>query len=62
MHGATSVDSGVGTHVLGVEGISRKVVNPITEIVVTGHAKASILAADGVADVKCHYISIAMFR
>ena len=52
-YGATCVDFGVVTHMHGGEGL---------EIVVTHCGEASLLAVEGVADVKCYTTSIAMFR
>ena len=54
MNSATCVDF--------VVGLSCKVINPITELVVTRHDEASLFAFKGVADVKLRAASIKMVR
>ena len=61
-HVATCLYSGVVTHVRGGEGLVSKVGNLITELVVTSCDEASLLAVEGMADVKCRTAFIAMFR
>ena len=46
---------------VGVKALLRKVGDPITELVVTRH-EASLLTVEGMADVKCHAISIEILR
>ena len=46
----------------GGEGLVSKVGNLITELVVTSCDEASLLAVEGMADVKCRTAFIAMFR
>ena len=62
MHGLACEYLGVVTHVHGGEGLSCKVGDPITEIVVKRHGEAYLLAVMGVADVKCSTTYIVMFR
>ena len=45
----------------GGEGLARKVGDPITELVVT-RREASLLAVEGMEDLKCHTASIEIFR
>ena len=61
-HSATCVDFGVVTHVRGGEGLACKVGDTITELVVTRHDKASLLAVKDVSDIKCCVTSIAMVQ
>ena len=61
-HGTTCVYSGVVTHIRASEGIARKVGDSITELVVTRHDEASLLAVEVVTDVKCYAKSIVMLR
>ena len=49
-------------HVLGGEGIDRKVGDPITEFVVTHCDEISLFAVKGVADGKFRTTSIAMIQ
>ena len=62
MYCTTSVYFGAVMHVCGGEGLACKVGNPTTELVVTCRYEASIFAVEGVVDVKCCAISIAMVR
>ena len=61
-HGATCVGFCVVTHMCGVEGLARKVGDPIMELVVTCRYEASLLEFQGEADVECHATSITMFQ
>ena len=47
---------------MGVKALLRKVGHPIMELVVTRRDEASLIAVEGVADVKCHEKSITMSR
>ena len=58
----TCIYLGVVTNVCGGEGLSRKVGDPVTEIVVTCCDDAPLLEVEGVADVKCRAKSISMFQ
>ena len=61
-HGTTCVYFGDVTHVHGGEGLSLKVCDPITELIVTRHDDASLLALKGVVDVKYLTTSITMVQ
>ena len=62
MYGATRVDFGVVRHVCGGEGLACKFYKPITEIIMTLRDEASLIAVEGISDVKCRSMSITMFR
>ena len=62
LYDATCVDFGVVTHVCGGEGLSRKVGNPITELVATRRDEASLIAVKGTEDGKCRPTPVAMVR
>ena len=62
MHGATHVDFGMVMDVHRGEGLAQKVGNPITEIFVTRHDEASLIAVKVMSDVKCCASTIVMFR
>ena len=51
-HSATSVYFGIVMHVCGGEGITRKVGDPITKLIVTRRYEASLFAVKGVEYVK----------
>ena len=61
IHGETCVDFGVVARLRGVEGLARKVSNPITELVVTLRDEASLLAVKGVTYFKFRASYIVFF-
>ena len=60
MCSATCVDFGVVMHVHGVEVLTCKFRDPITELVEAHRDETSLLSVKGVADVKFHATYIAM--
>ena len=51
LHGATWMNEEVVVHVLGGKDFAGKVDDPITEIVMTSHYEAALIATQGMTDV-----------